>query len=54
MISAPCGPDPGVHTAAIRYIEAGFDEVHISQVGGNVDGFFESFAADMLPRLRAS
>ena len=53
MISAPCGPDPAVHADAIRaYIEAGFDEVYIGQVGGQPEGFFEFYAQQVLPRVR--
>ncbi len=53
MISAPCGPDPDVHTGAVRaYTGAGFDEVYIGQVGGEVEGFFEFYATQVLPRLR--
>jgi G6PDH family F420-dependent oxidoreductase len=53
MISAPCGPDPGVHRDAIgAYTDAGFDEVYIGQVGGNVEGFFDFYAKQVLPRLR--
>ena len=53
MISAPCGPDPGVHASAVRaYVDAGFDEVYIGQVGGEVEGFFEFYAGQVLPRLR--
>jgi len=55
MITAPCGPDPGLHADAVRsFLRAGFDEVHIGQVGGNADGFFEFYANQVLPRLRAS
>jgi G6PDH family F420-dependent oxidoreductase len=53
MISAPCGPDPAVHASAVRaYVDAGFDEVYIGQVGGEVEGFFEFYAGQVLPRLR--
>jgi G6PDH family F420-dependent oxidoreductase len=53
MISAPCGPDPQAHAAALRaYPAAGFDEVYVSQVGPDVDGFFEFYAGQVLPRLR--
>jgi hypothetical protein len=52
MISAPCGPDPEVHLSAVRaYIDAGFDQVYIGQVGGQADGFFEFYAEQVLPRL---
>jgi G6PDH family F420-dependent oxidoreductase len=53
MISAPCGPDPEVHAAGLRaYIEAGFDEVYVGQVGPDADGFFEMYGERVLPRLR--
>lgn len=53
MISAPCGPDPDEHVQAVRgFLQAGFSEVHIGQVGGNADGFFEFYAQQVLPRLR--
>jgi hypothetical protein len=54
MISAPCGPDPDTHAAGVRaYTDAGFDEVYIGQVGGQSEGFFEFYAGQVLPRLRA-
>jgi G6PDH family F420-dependent oxidoreductase len=53
MISAPCGPDPGQHIDAVRgFLQAGFDQVYIGQVGGNAEGFFEFYAQQVLPRLR--
>ena len=52
-MSAPAGPDPAAHLAGIRaYVEAGFDEVYIGQVGGEHVGFFEFYADAVLPRLR--
>ncbi len=54
MISAPCGPDPKAYVSAIRaHEEAGFDEVYLGQVGGRLEGFFEFFAGQVLPRLQA-
>jgi G6PDH family F420-dependent oxidoreductase len=54
MITAPCGPDPEVHAAAARAFQsADFDEVYIGQVGPDVDGFFEFYAGQVLPRLRS-
>jgi hypothetical protein len=48
-----CGPDPDVHLQAIRpYIEAGFDEIYISQIGPEQDGFFSFYSSEILPRLR--
>jgi hypothetical protein len=31
---------------------AGFDEGHIAQVGDSVEGFFEFYSGQVLPRLR--
>jgi G6PDH family F420-dependent oxidoreductase len=53
MISAPCGPDPQVHAAALEaYAKAGFDEVYVGQVGPDTEGFFEFYAREVLPRVR--
>jgi hypothetical protein len=39
--------------AAIKEFEqAGFDEVYLGQVGGRLDGVFEFFATQVLPRVR--
>lgn len=52
--SSPCGPDPDQHLQAIRaYVDAGFDEVHISQIGPDQDAFFEFYATRILPDLRS-
>ncbi|MGW0197849.1 hypothetical protein [Nonomuraea sp. NPDC003201] len=51
--STPCGPDPEVHVQAIqKYVDAGFDEVYVSQVGTEQDAFFGFYAREVLPRLR--
>jgi G6PDH family F420-dependent oxidoreductase len=48
----PCGPDPERHLEQIRsYIDAGFDEIHLSQVGDDQAGFFRFFTAELAPRL---
>ena len=53
MVSAPCGPDPEPYTGAIKaYEQAGFDEVYLGQVGGRLEGAFEFFATQVLPRVR--
>jgi G6PDH family F420-dependent oxidoreductase len=47
-----CGPDPEKHVEAISaYLEAGFDEVYVSQIGEDQAGFFEFFNAEVKPRL---
>jgi G6PDH family F420-dependent oxidoreductase len=49
-----CGPDPERHLAAIaEYIDAGFDEVYINQIGPDQEGFFKFFARELRPRLEA-
>jgi G6PDH family F420-dependent oxidoreductase len=50
---SPCGPDPDVHAEGIRkYVDAGFDEVYISQIGQEQDAFFDFYAKEVLPRVR--
>jgi G6PDH family F420-dependent oxidoreductase len=50
---SPVGPDPEVHVQAIRqYVDAGFDEVYVNQIGDEQDAFFDFYARDVLPRLR--
>jgi len=47
-----CGPDPERHVAAIReYLDAGFDEVYVNQIGPDQAGFFEFFEREVRPRL---
>ncbi|PZG40890.1 LLM class F420-dependent oxidoreductase [Spongiactinospora gelatinilytica] len=49
----PCGPDPEVHAAALReYVDAGFDEVYVSQIGPEQEEFFEFYADKVLPLVR--
>jgi G6PDH family F420-dependent oxidoreductase len=50
--STPCGPDPETHLAAIRqYLDAGYDEVYISQIGPDQKGFIDFFSRELRPRL---
>lgn len=47
-----CGPDPERHVEMIRtYLDAGFDEVYISQVGDDQAGFFDFYRRELAPRL---
>jgi G6PDH family F420-dependent oxidoreductase len=47
-----CGPDPERHVKAISaYLEAGFDEVYVNQIGPDQEGFFEFYAREIRPRL---
>ncbi len=53
MVSAPVGPAAEPYLEGIRaYQQAGFDEVYLGQVGGNLEGAFEFFATELLPRAR--
>jgi G6PDH family F420-dependent oxidoreductase len=53
MITAPCGPDPAPYVEAIKaYEDAGFDEIYLGQVGGQLEGAFDFFATEVLPRAR--
>ncbi len=53
MIGAPVGPRPDVHLADLRaFLDAGFDEVYVGQVGPDADGFFEFYSRHILPQLR--
>jgi G6PDH family F420-dependent oxidoreductase len=46
------GPDPERHVAAIRaYLDAGFDEVYVSQIGPDQAGMIEFYEREVLPRL---
>lgn len=49
----PCGPDPEHAATEIRkFIEAGFDEVYISQMGPDQAGGIAFIADEVLPLLR--
>jgi G6PDH family F420-dependent oxidoreductase len=48
----PCGPDPARHLEIIsRYVDAGFDEIHIGQVGDDQEGFFRFWQDELAPAL---
>ncbi len=47
-----CGPDPERHADMIRtYLEAGYDEVHIGQIGPDQRAFFDFYQREVLPRV---
>jgi G6PDH family F420-dependent oxidoreductase len=47
-----CGPDPQRHAEALqKYVDAGYDEVYVSQVGPDQEGFFEFFKNELGPLL---
>jgi len=48
-----CGPDVDRHVQAIQnYLDAGFDQVYVHQIGPNQEAFIEAYARDVLPRVR--
>lgn len=50
--SLPCGPDPQPYLEHLqRYADAGFDELHLQQIGPNQDEFFTFWAKELEPLL---
>jgi hypothetical protein len=50
-VSRPA-PDPQVHADAVRkFVDAGFDEVCLVQVGDDKEGFMHFWADEVAPRL---
>jgi hypothetical protein len=48
----PCGPDPETHLNALRaFVDAGYDEVYVNQVGPDQEEFFAFYAEQVLPEL---
>jgi G6PDH family F420-dependent oxidoreductase len=49
----PCGPDLQIHVDGLsKYVDAGFDEIVISQIGPLQDEFFRFAQEEFLPALR--
>jgi coenzyme F420-dependent glucose-6-phosphate dehydrogenase len=47
-----CGPDPERHLAALQAgIDAGYDHLHVYQVGSKQEPFFRFYAEEIIPRL---
>ena len=52
---APAGPDPEVHRAAVQqYVDLGYDEVYIANMGPHYLAMIELFGREVLPELRSS
>lgn len=48
----PCGPDPDKHVHAARqFIDAGFDELYVQQIGPDQETFFDAWSSKVLPEL---
>lgn len=46
------GPDPDEHIAELnRYVDAGIDEIYVSQIGPDFDGFFNAYEKEVLPQF---
>jgi G6PDH family F420-dependent oxidoreductase len=51
--SFACGPDAAKHVAAAQaYVDAGFDEVYVQQIGPQQEEFFRVWEKEVLPALR--
>jgi G6PDH family F420-dependent oxidoreductase len=49
-----CGRDAGAHVAAFQpYVDAGFDEVYIANIGPHYQDFFALYRDVVLPQLRS-
>ncbi|MFG2661278.1 TIGR03557 family F420-dependent LLM class oxidoreductase [Streptomyces sp. NPDC048425] len=49
-----CGADVDEHVRAVAaYVDTGFDEVYVGQIGPDQQGFFDFYRSDVLPRLGA-
>ena len=50
--TVPCGPDREEHIAAIQeFVDAGFDEIHVGQIGPGHDEFVGFYASEVLPHF---
>ncbi len=48
--SVICGSEPEPHREMLRqFAEAGYDEVYVSQIGGNFEAFFDFHEKESLP-----
>jgi G6PDH family F420-dependent oxidoreductase len=48
-----CGPDPERHIKALReYVDAGFDNVYVHQIGDDQEGFIEFYRREVLPAFQ--
>ena len=51
--SFTCGPDPERHLEQIRqFVDAGYDEIYVQQIGPEQEGFFRFYEKEILPKLR--
>ncbi|EFC79631.1 hypothetical protein FrEUN1fDRAFT_7246 [Parafrankia sp. EUN1f] len=47
-----CGPDIARHVQAVQtYLDAGYTEVYVTQIGPDQAGFFDVYERGVLPRF---
>jgi G6PDH family F420-dependent oxidoreductase len=52
--SAPCGPDLQMHVEAFTpFVEAGFDEIFVANMGPHYKDMIQAYGKDVLPAVRA-
>jgi G6PDH family F420-dependent oxidoreductase len=50
--SVVCGPDADRHAQNVRqFVEAGYDEVYVEQIGPDQEGFFRFWSEEVQPKL---
>lgn len=50
--SFACGPDPERHIESIqKYVDAGYDEIYVTQVGRDQEGFLRFYEREILPHF---
>lgn len=50
--SMPCGDDPQEHITAIQaFVDAGFDEIFVGQIGPGHDEFVDFYASEIVPHF---
>ncbi|RSM72364.1 TIGR03557 family F420-dependent LLM class oxidoreductase [Kibdelosporangium aridum] len=48
----PCGPDPEPYVTAVQgYVDAGYDEVYIQQIGPDQEAFFDFWQHQVRPQI---
>jgi len=51
--SFACGPDPERHIESInKYVDAGYDEIYVTQVGPDQEGFLRFYEREILPAFK--
>jgi hypothetical protein len=51
--SVTCGPDPAEHVKAFQpYLDAGFDEVYVGNMGPHYAAMLTMYGKEVLPALR--